>query len=143
VLDWCLGIEAIEAVITVAFALAKAIFWDRVIISLESLTMGHSLFVTQEKFRHPETHVNSKFPHISVCAEPVGQGCDVVSDECSLEHILLIEISLHTHSSSFPVSVHTPQSLIHTFLSLCYSFLLVASCWLSCCYRCFLSARES
>jgi len=47
-----LGIEPIEAVIAVAFALAKAIVWDGVIISLESLTMGRSLFVTQEKFRH-------------------------------------------------------------------------------------------
>jgi hypothetical protein len=37
VLDGCLGIESIEAATAVAFALDKAIVWDGVMISPESL----------------------------------------------------------------------------------------------------------
>jgi len=92
-LDGFLGIEPIEAVIAVAFALAKAIVWDGVIISPESLTMGYSPSVIQDKFRHPLAQVNSNVHHISVCAEPVGQTCDVVGDECNLEHIPLTDFS--------------------------------------------------
>jgi len=95
VLDGCLGIEPIEAVIAVAFALAKVIVWYGVIIWPESLTMGHSPSVTQGKFRHPLAQVNSKVHHINVCAEPVGQARDVVGDECNLEHIPLSDFSLY------------------------------------------------
>jgi hypothetical protein len=88
-LDGCLGIEPIETVIAVAFALARAIVWDGVIISPESLTMGHSPSVTRDKFRHTLAQVTSKVHHIGVCAEPVGQACDVFGDECILKHIPL------------------------------------------------------
>jgi hypothetical protein len=105
-------------VIAVAFALAEAIVWEGVIILPESLTMGRSPFVTQDKFRHPLAQVNSNVHHISVYAEPVGQGCDVVVDECKLERIPLTDFSLHIHSTSFAVLVRDLQSAIHTPSSL-------------------------
>ena len=127
-LDGCLGIEPIEAVIAVAFALAKVIVWYGVIIWPESLTMGHSPSVTQGKFRHPLAQVNSKVHHINVCAEPVGQARDVVGDECNLEHIPLSDFSLTYPFHILPsLSPHSTITNPHIFLFLCCSFLLVAS----------------
>ena len=80
--------------------------------------MGRSLSVTQDEFRHPLAQVNSE-AHISVWAEPVDQGVDVVGDECNLEHIPLSDFSLHIHSTSFLFSVRTLQSPINTSSSPC------------------------
>jgi len=52
--------------------------------------------------------------------------------------------SSHIRSSPFAVSVQTLKSLLwHIFLSLSYSFLLLAGWRLSYCYRCFLPLWES
>lgn len=51
----------------------------------------------------------------------------------------LTDFLLHICSSSFTVSVHhSIISNLHIFLSLSFSFLLVAGWWLSYSYRCFL-----
>jgi hypothetical protein len=111
VLDGRLGIEPRVAMIAVALALAKAVVWDRVIILPVSFTMISSLSVTQDKFRHPLIQVNSKVSNLSVCAQPVGQGCDVVGHECNVQPSPLNFLYLSVpHPSQSQLTIRNHQS---------------------------------